>query len=711
MAAEDHRVKDGGAVNSGRTLESASRSRPPLNFKRSSNEELRSHSPLERDSVPCEDIRSLIQLSTACIACFEFDTPLSTCTSAAELLEQLYSLPSRCIEASLKLALQLDKPTTDEVIGLPLGEVFPRSLGYEKLFTRWHGCSLSGHSFEIDVLASDTSPIVMQSVIYARIINDSFSRMWVVLRDVTVHARAVQALARAELHYRSLVERPGLMLVRFRPDGWYEYMSPSVQEVLGYSIHDFNARPSLILELLHPEDLAKLEKLGQLNLNSTCEPSESEFRLKLADGSYHWFFSRHSPKRSASGEIEYIDLLCMDIQKHKQLDHEVAQQIKASLVCRTAAGIAHDLNNYLTVIQGQVESSLRATEPSHPSHTSLLEAQQAIAACSHMTRQLLDVGRNGSSQRVQSSVASLLREAATLSKHLITPTITLRVEQCEEELLIECAPLEMQQVLMNIVLNARDALDGSGMIILSASKVLAQDAEPLPQVAIRIRDNGSGIPAECIDRIFEPYFTTKGGRGGTGLGLSNVRSSVEAQGGRIELRSTEGVGTEFSLVFPLVRREQPRRSTQSHLCTQPERALAVLVADDDEGVRNIILSNIARMGHRAYGVADGQALLSMVEEGVHTYDAILVDDSMPKARGLDLIPLLRTLAPRAKLILTSGDPRIATRAAEMAPAPIFLAKPFGLDELHRALSQGCLEPQNAHDITACGPGSQASRDT
>jgi CheY-like chemotaxis protein len=376
----------------------------------------------------------------------------------------------------------------------------------------------------------------------------------------------------------------------------------------------------------------------------------------------------------------------MNIQKHKELEQEVVQRAKAQIVSQTAAGVAHDLNNYLTVIRSQVENGLDSISPGHPAHRSLLEAQRAIAACSHMAQQLLDVGRTVPRQTVQVSVNSLLREAATLSKHLMTATTTLQVDPCDDDVLIQCAPAELQQALMNLILNARDALSDSGVVILSAYRLPQGKEQTPPGVAITVRDNGSGIAPHFIDRIFEPYFTTKEGRGGTGLGLSNVRTSIELQGGTIEVDSTEGVGTEFRIIFPVVTtgHRQAAPSAQSH--RESEHELSVLVADDDEGVRNILLSNIARMGHRAYGVSDGQALIAMVQEGLHTYDAILLDDSMPKARGLDLIPRLTALSPRSKVILTSGDPRIESVAAQLKPAPFFLAKPFGLKELREALA-------------------------
>jgi|GEM_PF-2544216 len=692
MTAGEHRAREDETVDVSRSPESANRSRVARSFARAgSGGEARSQGAQFRELGPCEDIRSLVHISTAYIAGFTFDTPLSTSASASVLIEQLYNAPSRCLEASLKLALHLDRSTTDSIVGLPLGEVLPRRLGYDELFARWHAAALSGNSFEVEVFAPDTSPLVMQAVVYARIVEGSFSRIWVILRDVTVHARAVQALARAELHYRSLVERPGLMLVRFRPDGWYEYMSPAVQELLGYSIRDFNAHPRLILDLIHPEDVARLESLGLSDINDSTQLVEREFRLKLADGTYNWFLSRCSPKRSANGEVEYIDLICMNIQKHKELEQEVTQRAKALIVSQTAAGIAHDLNNYLTVIRSQVENGIHTISPEHPAYNSLQEAQRAITACSHMARQLLDVGRTVPRQTVQVSVSSLLREAATLSKHLMTPSTTLQVDPCDEDLLIECAPAELQQALMNLILNARDALNESGVVILNACEISQEKQEAPPRVAITVRDNGSGIAPQVIGRIFEPYFTTKEGRGGTGLGLSNVRTAIELQGGTIEVYSTEGVGTEFRIMFPLVRGHYQQPATPVQVVPENEAGLSVLVADDDEGVRNILLSNIARMGHRAYGVSDGQALLAMVQEGIHSYDAIILDDSMPKARGLDLIPRLSALTPRTQVILTSGDPRIKSAVAQFNPAPLFLAKPFGLKELRDALAGGSVD--------------------
>ncbi len=677
-----------------------------------------------------DDYRDLIHVSSARMACFDFLHPIFFSLSGPQFIEAVFSTPSHCVECSLPLVVSNGGATVGATIGRPLRDVLPRTLGYEILFERWHRLEGDGESFEVEVLERSGAQVVLQSVLYAKEGRESFSRLWCILRDVTVHSRAVMALANAERHYRSLVERPGLFLLRIRPDESYEYVSPALEEIIGRSVGALQKDPQLFETHIHPDDRPQYRTIFRARATREIVPTEAQIRLLMKDGSYHSFFIRQSAMTSGRGlasktealsaDVQFFDLVAIDIQNHKELESEIERGARVALVGQLASGIAHDFNNHLMGILGQINLGLDLIEPRHPAHHAFDSAKNAVAACSHMTRQLINVGRGSSAAVREVAVNNIVLDAVALVGNLVPPSIDLSVSTNREPLVVLGDEVQLQQVVINLILNAKDAMTANGSIAVSVSKgcpsgavvsavvsaeVSARVSARAPQryARIAVKDSGPGMEPELVEELFRPFFTTKGSRGGSGLGLSMVKMIAEAHNGKVEVESTPGIGTTFAVFIPLQQGPSVKslerlseNAASEAVVSKSNRAVStdssplmatrtVLIAEDDEVIRKMLESALTSLGCRVRAFANGTLLLDHLAQSNDGCDVIMVDDSMPRIRGLDMLEQLRSRLPEVHLILTSGDPTVAREPEISRYRVTFLAKPYPLAELVSAV--------------------------
>jgi len=609
----------------------------------------------------------------------------------------------------LTFALSAERAAVDEVLGLSLAELLPVARGYDVMFDKWQGQQLSGQSFEIEVINGDASRLVLQSVLYARLEGETFNRLWLVLRDVTVHARAVQALARAELHFRTLVERPGMVLARLRPDGMYDYVSPSVESLLGVPPSQLISGGDVMSDRIHPDDHESHAAIRRARTERLTEPIESELRIRVKGGDYHWFLVRQFPKLFPNGDIEYFDVIAIDIQTRKDLEKNARlQSVERPLFTDSlkTAGLAHDLNNHLTALLGQLDAALSAIDPNSQVYTPINIARSAANACSQITRQLVIQGRDGSrssssdtssARKEPVALSTLVPQTLTLASHLLPPGTKLSGLPVDSRAIVEGNPVQLQQVLLNLILNARDAMPEGGEIAVHTNICNARaDADSLaplqPGLFIRldVKDSGTGMPASVRERIFDPLFTTKAEGRGTGLGLPMAKSIIEDHDGWIDLVSLEGQGTTFSVYLPLCSVESkaswpsaatPTVSSNVHASLGTNKQRSVVIIDDEEMVRRMLLSTLSKFGFDVVGVPDGDSLTQLMSKRDFPHDVIVLDDTMPKTRGVDLVPHIRATWPDAVIILTSGDGRVRSHPAFDPEQATFIEKPFTLEEL------------------------------
>ncbi|MEM7307475.1 MAG: ATP-binding protein [Planctomycetota bacterium] len=377
--------------------------------------------------------------------------------------------------------------------------------------------------------------------------------------------------------------------------------------------------------------------------------------------------------------------------ERRDLEAQLLQSQKMEAIGQLAGGVAHDFNNLLMVIQGYSEVLARDTRGDERAQAACSNVIAAADRAAALTRQLLAFSRKQSMEmRVVDANETVEHHRAMLAR-LINEDIEVRVETDPEVSSIRVDPAQLDQVLLNLAVNARDAMPQGGSLTIRTTEVLLaaqspdlpEDLEPGRYVAIRVTDTGSGIPAELHDRIFEPFFTTKDQGKGTGLGLSTVYGVIRQWGGVIRVESELGQGSTFEVLLP---RAEPEPVPTLCEAPDPPRAAGsgvILLVEDDPPIRELVRETLTSEGYEVLAAADGVEALELVEGRLDQVDLVLSDVVMPRMGGPDLARRLRAVNPKLRFMFTSGHPKRHRKSLEESPDAEFLAKPFRLGELHR----------------------------
>jgi signal transduction histidine kinase len=468
------------------------------------------------------------------------------------------------------------------------------------------------------------------------------------LRDITDQ----QKLEEERTLLTELVRSNGQLAAVFGQDGRLEYLNPAGQRMLGLQLPT-SAPLESFLEA--PEELTRVLGggpgwSGRLELRSRSGvdiPAQvAAFPIQTAHGSK-------------------LGILALDLRETVELERRLLQSQKLQAIGTLAAGVAHDFNNALTVFRAGLE--LVEEHPGLPAD--LLEdtalMRQAEASATQVARQLLAFSRPGPMDEGCFPVDEVLAGAAKMFARIVRDDIELSWDLSAEGARVDGDPGALQQVILNLVSNARDALQGGGRIHVSTRKTS-------DRVSIAVSDDGVGMPEAQLARAFEPFFTTKSVGRGTGLGLAMVKRVTEELGGTVDLESARGVGTKVSLHLPLAgastRSPRPRR----HLSVVRPRARVVL-AEDDPAVRAILARGLKRAGHLVAEAADGDAALARLEEPA---DALVADVVMPGLGGEALARRAREASPEIFVVLMSGHRDLDWQALRENTGFEVLAKPI-----------------------------------
>lgn len=646
--------------------------------------------------LSASDYRNLLHLSTSRIACFRFERPIPVSLPRERLIALVWSTKSSCVEASQAFALAHGFNGYEQLQGRSFSEFFPGNPTNRALIEHWSDNNFFVANYEVRVALPQGEEEFLSTSLYTIFESAAIRHIWVVTRDVSEFRRAVEALRDSESHYRNLVERPGLLLVRTGADGKHLYLTPAVADLLGYTLEDFNRIPSLFTRLLHPEDVAKHDVIYQARREKWTKPVEAEYRIHCRDGTYHWFLERQTPKLNKNGDIEYFDSVALDIQEHKQLESELLHAQKMETIGKLAGGIAHDFNNHLTAILGQISLSLNEIDPDHPCYGRLSAAEQAALRCAEMTAQLLAFGHKSDYLLKPLAVRQLLEDTNRLIRHIFPATIELKLTINPDAQAVIGNFVQLQQVLMNLAINSRDAMPRGGRLTIAldrleitkrAGEKRFPNAAPGDYVLFVVTDTGEGIPASYLSRVFEPFFTTKRSGDGTGLGLSMVYSIVKSHGGQITIDSEEGVGTTVSFIIPSG--EQPKAEE----ARAPSKALlagheTVLVADDDEMVLTMASSALSAQGYRVLQASNGAEAIDLFRQHQNEVALVLVDQTMPRVAGREVAAEILRMNDRVSVVLTSGygQPELDSNMLGLERLA-FLGKPYPLTRLLTLIRQ------------------------
>ncbi len=431
---------------------------------------------------------------------------------------------------------------------------------------------------------------------------------------------------RIQARFRALVQNSSDMIMVVAPDGRILYVSPSVERTV-----ELTEATSLV-ELIHPEDrpaaLAFLAEAARAGRSA----APLEWRMRARDGS--WL----AAETIATGQLEDPDvqglvLNSRDVTERKRLEAQLRQSQRLESVGQLAGGIAHDFNNFLSVIRGYARFIIDGLPGDSPLRTDAEEVARAADRASKLTNQLLVFSRRDVVQRRVLDLGEVLHDITSLLERTLGEDVTLDVSIEDGLLAVEADPTQIEQVLMNLVVNARDAMPGGGKLVVDLAN---EDGEEDPRVRLTVRDRGHGMSAEVLERAFEPFYSTKPKGQGTGLGLATVYGIVTQAGGSVDIDSRPGVGTTVSVLFPACESRPPERPRRLEPVRPPAGGETILVVEDEDAVRRLTCRILSRQGYRVLEAPDGKHALSTWDRHGAEIDLLLTDVVMPGMSGKEL---------------------------------------------------------------------------
>ena len=445
------------------------------------------------------------------------------------------------------------------------------------------------------------------------------------------------------------------------------------------------------------------DQLSRLQSGAVDRLDEFETRVALHDGSRMEVALTVTSLRQADGQLACLLWLVRDITARKRGEAQLRQSQRLEALGRLVGGVAHEFNNQLTVVRGSLDLMLRRISLDAQARGHAERIRNAISQSVQLVQQLLTFSRPQRLELSPLNLSELVRDMTPMLHLLLGEHITLQVQASPDLWLVRANRGQMEQALMNLLSNARDAMApadgpvlGDTVTVQTANldaeefaRHLVSGAEPGAYVHLAVSDNGPGMPPEVREHVFEPFFTTKEVGKGTGLGLSTVFGIIKQHEGYVDCTSQPGYGTSFHIYLPrstgsLSVLQQP---TVPGLMDKPHSARrTIVVVEDDEGVRDVTEKLLQSEGFRVYGAATADAALALLPTLGHSVDLVVTDVVMPGISGLDLAQRLLRIHPTIKILLLSGYPPDTLDLTDL-PGARFLTKPFELDALLRTVRE------------------------
>jgi signal transduction histidine kinase/CheY-like chemotaxis protein len=394
---------------------------------------------------------------------------------------------------------------------------------------------------------------------------------------------------------------------------------------------------------------------------SVAHPVHRDFRLRHDDGEYRWIQMNASHEFDETGKLMRMLGTNVDVTEIKRLEVEFEQAQKLESIGRLAGGVAHDFNNLLSVIGGYTEMAIAMLEEGTPLHKDLMQVKRASDRAAGLTRQLLAFSRRQLLSPEVLNLNTITLEAEKMLRRLIGEDIDLRVEPGENLGQVMADPGQMEQVLLNLAVNARDAMPGGGQLTISTANLdldapsdrLHCRVPPGRYVRMSVCDSGCGMTQEVLGKIFEPFFTTKEQGKGTGLGLATVYGIVKQSGGYISANSRPGEGACFEIFLPRIDTSEAAQAQEASP-EIPRGSECILVVEDEEVLRSLAQRLLEPLGYTVQCACSGAEAIDLIAQGKCRPDLLLTDVIMPGMSGPDLAERITLTHPEIKVVYMSG---------------------------------------------------------
>ena len=532
--------------------------------------------------------------------------------------------------------------------------------------------------------------------------------LYSIIHDVTDRKRAEEALKQSEDRFRSLIQNSSDMIVILDGSGSFIYETPSVKRVLGYKDgYLVGKKPR---DLIHLDDIEVIADSLDEVYSDTNKGTPSEFRVRKADGSWVYLEAVGKNLLDFPG-INGIVITARDITSRKKMEKDRIEMEKRFLHAQKleslgvmAGGIAHDFNNLLMAILGNLDLALIDLSPVSRSRRFIDQALLAGRRAADLTNQMLAYSGRGRFDLKSFDISELVEEMARLLKASISKTVSLNLQMKRDLPLIMADPSQIQQIIMNLIVNASEAIgDQPGIVTVSTcirqcddiyllQSRLREKPEAGTFVFLEVADTGCGMDQDTLDKLFDPFFTTK--FTGRGLGMAAVLGIVRGHNGAIMVDSEHGKGTTISVLLPCSGKpEIPLWNDRK--ATSPKAAKAIklplpsetiLVVDDEEMVLDLCKSMLEQFGYHVFTASDGEAALALFRKHKHKIDCVILDLTMPKKDGMSTFDELRGISKDIKVIISSGyDEKEVNKHFSGKDISGIIKKPFHIERLREEL--------------------------
>lgn len=505
----------------------------------------------------------------------------------------------------------------------------------------------------------------------------------------------LQLLHKAEIQVHKLataIEQVGEVIIITDTNGTIEYVNPAFTAVTGYSRDEAIGRNPSILKSGKQDNAVYSDLWKSITQGKTWE---GRLVNKKKNGSFFTGEATISPIFDSSGTIINFVAASRDITEQLSTEEQYRHSQKLEAIGQLAGGVAHDFNNMLAIILGQVEIALLKISAGDPLEKRLQEIKIAATRSSNLTQQLLGFARKQSRQPQILNLSDTVANMLTMLRRLIGENLELRWTAEAEFPLVDIDPGHFDQILTNLIINARDAIEGTGVISVKTKQVFLDEifcqkhpgSHTGKYILLEINDTGCGMGQETRDKIFNPFFTTKGMGRGTGLGLSMVFGLVKQNNGYIEVNSTPGEGSTFSLYFPQVQvaEELPTQSDKEIPVTGTE---TILVVEDEASLLDITKAMLTEAGYKVLSAQGPFAAIQLAEKNKSPIHLLLTDIVMPKMNGVELSEYLLDIKPSIKVLYMSGYPKEHFRQLKQQDTIArLLKKPFSTYQLTKMVRE------------------------
>ncbi len=593
------------------------------------------------------------------------------------------------IDAETRLVLEANSKACEmlgiaelQLIGLPESHLYPPRPGaLTRTFLAPHSAGT-----ELELLRGDGTSVPVEVSASATELGGRPAVLGI-FRDIRERREAAANLRRSEERFSHLIHNLADIITVVAVDGTMLYHSPSLERVAGYD-------PSELLgknfrAFVHPQDDASVRAaLQQASLKAGTAVAP-EFRFRHRDGSWVWLESVTN-NLLQDDAVRGIVVTSRDVTGRRMLEEQVRQSQKMEAVGGLAGGIAHEFNNYLMVIRGYAEI-VRQEASVNAVRKSIETIVRTTESAANLTRQLLSFSRKHVFSPQVLDLNSLVDHMSEMLLGLLREEMEFVVKLAPDAGCLSADPGQIEQVIMNLVVNARDAMPKGGKLTLETAHVEMEatgagrpsGAPPGDYVVLSVADTGVGMDAYTQSRIFEPFFTTKRKDEGTGLGLSVVYNIVRGSGGHLRVISEPGSGSTLQIFFPRLAVAPKPEPVETRVETARAGVETILVAEDQPDLRWMICQFLQELGYSVLEGKDGRDAVALAEQYKGTIDILLTDIVMPHIRGTEVARRLSASRPDMKVIFMSGYTEGGVNAAGEKPGPEtpLLQKPFELNSL------------------------------